>query len=98
MEAKNIKTSELLDSLGNPFSYEEKMEAMNTSELLDNLGKELEDEEFDKFSSKLDSRYPFSYINTRLDEIEEKIEGLQKAIDKLKRHKHTSEGDVVVPI
>ena len=76
----------------------EEAKNMNTSELLDKLGKELEDDNFDEFSSELDNRHPFSYIDTRLNEIEEKIEGLQKAIDKLKRHKHTSEGDVVVPI
>lgn len=32
------------------------------------------------------------------NEIEQQLEGMQRAIDKLKRHKHANTGELVVPM
>ncbi|MBI4058092.1 hypothetical protein HY405_02180 [Candidatus Microgenomates bacterium] len=80
--------------------YEKDAKQLKTTELFDKLGKEIEDDyEFDTLYSELISRTPFDYImGDKFSEMEEKMEGMQRAIDKLKRHSHAQNGDVVVQI
>lgn len=74
-------------------------ENMKTSELLDAA----ETENFEEFydgaggSEELYRRAPFENLQEEINELTEKLEGMQKAIDKLKRHQHGNNGEVLAP-
>lgn len=80
---------------------------METSSLLNWIEKKynewdvLSDEDGELISQAREEalkREPFFYLKEEFDEFKKKVDGMQRAIDKLKRHKHLEGGEIVIPL
>ncbi len=71
-----------------------KVKTMKTSELLNELAEDLPDDRFTELEEELANRPPFSFIDTKLIEIDERLTVLEKKFDK---HRHIDH-DIVVKI
>jgi len=75
----------------------EKYEKMKTSELIDLLDNAKETE-YDAIYEVFSEREVFTYLQEQITENYDKLEGMQKGIDKIKRHTHSPEGNLLVPL
>ena len=75
----------------------EEYEKMKTSELIDLLDN-LKDEEYDLVWEVFSEREVYRYLQEQITENDSKIEGMQKGIDKIKKHSHSIQGNLLVPL
>lgn len=83
---------------------ERKHKKVPTTELLDFTAKEIDynkDKERDKqyeYKDELEQRDPFDKIKAKLDRHSEQIEKINKVLGSLLKHRHDTNGNVVIPI
>jgi len=77
---------------------QKKAEEMKTSEIIDEVYESYDDDDrFIELEKELESRPPFDYMKEEREEMEGKIESLEKQIYELQKHSHV-DGKVVTDI
>ena len=71
-----------------------KVSSMKTSEILNELANDLSDEMFTELEEELVTRHPFSFIDSKLIEIGDKLDRFEKTFD---RHRHIG-SDIVIKV
>ena len=81
-EFKEVKTSEMLDSLAKEVDY----------------GNTPECEKREKYRDTIEEREPFSDIKSKIDSVETRLRNIEEMVKKLLGHKHDKNEKVVIDI